>query len=259
MIFFLLPSPWLSAIERRRAWAAAFLALLAWACASPTAPPQSTILETHGYFARGNDPLWRLELSDRGVSLATPERTVRSDQPAMRASAPAAPGGRGFSVRIAEETLVVAIAPMICWDSRSGHSYPETVSVTFDGANLSGCGGAPMDLLVGRWRLDAIGEAAASPGPRGAALTITENGRFSGSTGCNRMFGQLTVTGEGIMISDLGTTRMACLDPALALQERRVTQGLAGATAFSIDPQGRLLLPDGAGGQLRWVRVEPES
>lgn len=253
------PCAWLSAIERRRPRAAAFWALFAWACASPpaTAPPQSTILETRSYSARGNEPFWRLDLSDRGVRFATPERQVSSEEPAVRASASAAPSWRGFSVQIAGENLVVDIEPLICRDSMSGQFYPETVSVTFDGASLSGCGGAPMDLLVGSWRLEAIGAATGSPGPQGAFLTIAADGRLSGSTGCNRMFGQLMATGEGIAITGLGTTRMACLDPALALQERRVTQGLAGATAFSIDSQGRLLLPDGASDPLRWVRIDP--
>jgi heat shock protein HslJ len=220
------------------------------------AAPEPT-RETGPYTARGNEPFWRLDVNDTAVRWTTPEQTLLSEEPAVQAPTPVAPGWRGFSVWISGETLMAEIRPVACQDTMSGQTYPDTVTVTFQGGALEGCGGAPMDLLVGSWRLEQVGDAPALAGPQTASLMIATDGTLSGSTGCNRMFGRLMVTGEGITIEGMGTTRMACLDPGLSAQEQRVTQGLAGATAFSIDAEGRLVLPSGDGAPLRWVRVSP--
>lgn len=251
----------MTTVQPRGAFPAGMVALLVLlgACASPTAAPSgaSADLETRPYTARGNEPFWRLDVTASGVTLATPERTLASDGPAVTAPTPIVPGWRGFSARIGGEALMAEITPTVCQDSMSGQTYPDTVTVRFQEATLTGCGGDPMDLLVGSWRLEAIGDAPALTGANAATLVIGEDGRLSGSTGCNRMFGQLSVTGEGIAIAGMGMTRMACLDPGLMAQEQRVTQGLSGAQGFSIDDEGRLLLPTADQATLRWVRVSP--
>lgn len=248
------PRSWASVA--RPALVAALAALALGGCASPTSAPEPA-LETGPYTARGNEPFWRLDVSDTAVTWTTPEETLTSDGPSVRAPTPVTPGWRGFSARFTGGELIAEVRPTACQDTMSGQTYPDTVSVTFRGATWSGCGGAPMDLLVGEWRLAAVGEAPALAGREPVSLLIASDGGLSGFTGCNRFFGRLAVTGEGIAIEGLGMTRMACLDPGLSAQEQRVTQGLSGATAFALDAEGALLLPVGDGAALRWVRVSP--
>jgi heat shock protein HslJ len=49
--------------------------------------------------------------------------------------------------------------------------------------------------------------------------------RFTGNTGCNRMFGTVDVQGRRIDFSNIGTTKMACSDPRV----RRVETGFVRA------------------------------
>ena len=50
--------------------------------------------------------------------------------------------------------------------------------------------------------------------------------RFNGNAGCNRMFGEVKVVGRGIDFGAIGTTKMACLDPASNRTERSFTANL---------------------------------
>src|SRR5688572_18646912 len=43
--------------------------------------------------------------------------------------------------------------------------------------------------------------------------------RFSGNTGCNRMFGGVAIRGRQISFSNVGTTRMACVDTRVQRNE----------------------------------------
>ncbi|NIM96018.1 MAG: META domain-containing protein [Anaerolineales bacterium] len=61
-----------------------------------------------------------------------------------------------------------------------------------------------------------------------------EEGRISGSAGCNRYTGSYEVDDENITIpSDFGTTRMACDDPIME-QEQAYLEALSTAATYSI-------------------------
>src|SRR5687768_11705985 len=50
--------------------------------------------------------------------------------------------------------------------------------------------------------------------------------RFTGNTGCNRMFGAVTVQGRRIDFSNVGTTKMACMDPRIRNVETAFVRAL---------------------------------
>jgi heat shock protein HslJ len=101
------------------------------------------------------------------------------------------------------------------------------------------------------WRASSVA-GAAPVASREPTIAFTED-RISGSTGCNQYFGGYTVDGGTIGFTAIGMTMMAC-DDAVGDVEGAFTRALDGATAASIDSQGRLIL-SGPGGSLRFDPV----
>jgi len=56
--------------------------------------------------------------------------------------------------------------------------------------------------------------------------------RFTGSTGCNRMFGSVDVQGRRLDFSNIGTTRMACIEPRASRVETAFVKALENADRF---------------------------
>lgn len=73
------------------------------------------------------------------------------------------------------------------------------------------------------WRANAInnGRGAVQGLVSGSAVTLAfdDQGRISGSAGCNRYMGRYTVSGATLTLSPTASTRMACPDERLAEQE----------------------------------------
>ena len=76
---------------------------------------------------------------------------------------------------------------------------------------------------------------AVKDGP--ATLTFAEEGeqanRISGTGGCNRYFGDYTLTDDLISVSPLGSTRMIC-DPERMAQEDRFFQALSTTESYNL-------------------------
>jgi heat shock protein HslJ len=92
-------------------------------------------------------------------------------------------------------------------------------------------------------------DAAVSSNWTAAELVLGDDGRLSGSTGCNRMMGGFELEGDTLVLGPLATTRMACTDDGAAEQERQVLAVLdAGPLSVELDGD-RLVLraPDGSG------------
>lgn len=72
------------------------------------------------------------------------------------------------------------------------------------------------------------------------------NNRIAGSTGCNRFFGEYALTGEGMQIKGLGSTRMACSEK-LMTQEHTFLGQLKDVNGISFDTVDTLILntPEG--------------
>jgi heat shock protein HslJ len=112
---------------------------------------------------------------------------------------------------------------------------------------------ADAPLLGTTWQLAELisgdgPDAAVSSVWTDAELVLGEDGRLSGSTGCNRMMGGFERDGEVLVLEPLATTRMACTDDSAAEQERQVL-AVFDASALMVELEGdRLVLraPDGS-------------
>ena len=80
-----------------------------------------------------------------------------------------------------------------------------SVSSAF-GQNFAGIGGWPWQLTYVKGI--TVGNNSSAYLEVNHALT-----KFSGTTGCNRMFGAVDVQGRRLDFSNIGTTKMACRDP----------------------------------------------
>ena len=94
-----------------------------------------------------------------------------------------------------------------------------------------------LPLAGTHWVLDGMidGDAASSvPGAREAWLDITEDGKVSANTGCNRGSGSATIDGATLTFGPLATTRMACSETAAQHVEGAMRAVLDGETTYSI-------------------------
>ena len=191
--------------------------------------------------AGGNEPFWsvvvdggrmtlmRLGMEDLSFLLGDAQMTPEGDILVLADHGTEAPG------------LAMIRQDAICRDTMTGMPYPETVEVTVNEETLSGCGGAPADLLTGRtWVVEDIAGAGVIEASR-VTLGFGTDGRVAGSGGCNRWFAGYDLTGESLTIGQAGSTMMACA-PALMDQERRFFEVLANVTGFDIDGTGALVL-----------------
>ncbi len=75
-------------------------------------------------------------------------------------------------------------------------------------------------------------------------LGVAQDGRVTGSGGCNRIGGQATIDGDAISFGPLIATRMAC-PPAVMAQEAKFLATLEQVRGWQLDPaQGKLSLLD---------------
>lgn len=101
--------------------------------------------------------------------------------------------------------------------------------------------GDPSVLGGGAWQVEDLNRGGIIDNTV-LTLTFTENGKVSGSTGCNSLNGTYTVTGTSLTFSPLAMTRRACLAPALNHQETKFTAALQGEMAWRIASDGALEL-----------------
>jgi heat shock protein HslJ len=107
------------------------------------------------------------------------------------------------------------------------------------------------ELGGARWLLSAI-EPSDRSAADWAASGITAEfdlaaGRLSGFAGCNRYFAAVTVAGDQMRVSDPASTRMACPEAAMAL-EQEYLQRLAQTSVFAVTGDRlELSLADGSG------------
>jgi META domain-containing protein len=97
------------------------------------------------------------------------------------------------------------------------------------------------------WRLVSLGPAGAEAGlVAGTTVTLRfgEDGRASGSTGCNSYNGTYQVRGDSLTFSRLISTRRACLDQNANQQEQRFLSALGSANRFRLTSNRLTILSD---------------
>lgn len=101
--------------------------------------------------------------------------------------------------------------------------------------------GDPAVLGGGAWTVEDINRGGVIDNTV-LTLNFSENGKVTGSTGCNSLSGSYTATGTHLTFSPLVTTRRACLAPALNAQEAKFTEALQGEMAWRLTADGALEL-----------------
>ena len=96
----------------------------------------------------------------------------------------------------------------------------------------------PASLFGKTWRLTKMGERSFGTGEPYLEFD-REQGRFSGSSGCNRIFGSFRVDGADLKFTPVASTRRACLSPEAQQVEASFLKALETTTRFGI--QGDVL------------------
>ena len=113
--------------------------------------------------------------------------------------------------------------------------------------------------LAGDWQLTGLREGSqAVTLPTDAPFTFTASGtntlRLSGMAGCNRLMGEVTLSGAGLTFSPLAATRMACEDMTAEQALTRVLQGSGQVTL-----KGDTLTWHRSGGEVVMTRRAPAA
>jgi putative lipoprotein len=113
----------------------------------------------------------------------------------------------------------------------------------------------PETLAGSAWTAIRVGDLPTVVGSQPTAAFTAD--QVKGATGCNSYFGTYEYSRGVIKFSTMGSTAMACLDPAIGATEERFMGAMQGASSVSIDPQGRMIL-DGSGGSITF-EVAPQQ
>ena len=112
-------------------------------------------------------------------------------------------------------------------------------------------------VLTGtEWRLLSFGPAGAEASlVAGTTVTLKfgEDGRASGSTGCNSYGGTYQVRGDNISFGRLISTRRACLDQNANQQEQRFLSALEAANRFRLSSNRLTIFSDRGRNALNFV------
>ena len=98
------------------------------------------------------------------------------------------------------------------------------------------------------WKLTELHGARVTMAPeqeREVRITLDNDGKVSGFTGCNQLMGGYTVAAEVLRFTQLGSTRRMCPSAAMQL-ESAVLAHLNSVTGFRIEGEQLILLKDGA-------------
>jgi heat shock protein HslJ/uncharacterized membrane protein len=229
-------------IIRKVPAAAGMLLLLGVAAGAGDAP----------FRAQGNEPFWSLRKTDdaitfqpMGADMVTiapvPDPTTEGDAEVFRAD-------------VEGETFVLGVASRVCTDTMSGMPFPKTVAVELGADSFAGCGGEPVSLLLGTWKVTAIDGEPPLP-DTDPSISFDEDGKVGGAASCNRFFGTFTLTGEGLSFGPMGASMMMCDEPVMA-QERAVLDILESTTGFAVADDGSLTLNGGDGRTISASRTD---
>jgi len=189
--------------------------------------------------AVGNEPGWRLDVTERALVLLTDYGDTRIVAPGPLVEAMG--DLRHYRASTPDGEMSVTVADRVCVDTMSGMSHPAAVELSWQGQILRGCGGDPVQLLLGEpWQVVEIdGRGVADP--QRVTLGFGLEGRVAGMAACNRYSGGYALSGEGLQFSQMAGTKMAC-PTALMDEEQRFHAVLARVQAFGIAADGSLEL-----------------
>ena len=209
------------------------------------------------YRAGGNEPFWSVTIEAGQMTLIR----LGMDDLTMPVTETGMTDAGDILIIAADREralrTVILRKPILCRDSMTGMPHPETVDLSMGDHTITGCGGDPWSLLVGRtWVVEDIAGGGVIDNAR-ATMGFDGAGRVYGSGSCNRYNGPATLTGETLSFGAMASTSMACPE-ALMTQERRFFEALAEVSGFDIDETGALILR-GPGGPLILARAATDG
>ncbi len=189
------------------------------------------------YIARGHEPGWSLRIENGQFELIMNTGADRMTAPLPNVRVEA---GR-YVLEIADPAIRITLSETLCRDTATDMPYPDTVTVETGDTTRNGCGGDPVDLLVGtEWVVEDIGGGGIIDRSH-LTLVFDRNGRVSGSGGCNNFNAGFSMSGEGVSFGSAAATMKACSE-ALMKQERRFFEALAKVSRIDFDPVTNALL-----------------
>ncbi len=123
---------------------------------------------------------------------------------------------------------------------------PEQVDVMLERAARMAENSIPDALTLGSYLVVAI-DGVEVQGSQVPEMEFGADGRVSGSSGCNRFNGSVTVDGNALSFGPLASTRMACPGP-LDAQERAFFGALERVAGYNLE--GGVALVDGDGNEV---------
>lgn len=118
-------------------------------------------------------------------------------------------------------------------------------AVAFANGNSGDGESAAADLVGTNWTLTELEGAPAAQGVR-TTLIFNDEGGLGGNGGCNSYGGSVSLEdANGIDISEVFSTMMACEEPKMG-QEQRYFRALEAATNFTLDGDVLTLSDDAA-------------
>ncbi len=227
---------------------AAALTLLVSACALPVNPEDPPPEE---FRAVGNEPGWRVDLGREKLELTADYGATRLSMPPPDPRADH--GGWRFSGQRDGVSVALWVRESLCRDSMTGMPYPMEAELVLDGTPLPGCAGEPASLLLGNsWGVVEIDGSKPLEGST-ATIVFSESGHIGGRSSCNSYMGSYALSGEGLTVSGLASTRMACA-PEVMAQESRFLELLQDVVRFDFDEAGVLILHAGQGHSIQATR-----
>jgi heat shock protein HslJ len=208
------------------------------------------VAEAASWTARGNEPGWQVEVSDTAISFSTMEGETFTIEPVPEPVR--AEDIEVYMGMAGDKAFALVAIDKICTDNMSGMPFPKAVVVTIGEQARVGCGGDPLSLLVGDWRVEAMSGAPLIAGSE-TSLAFDLDGSMHGNASCNRFFGGFSLTGEGLTLSPGGATMMAC-DTGLMEQEQKFLAALEQVSRFESLPDGALRLVDVEGATVLTLR-----
>jgi len=214
----------------------------------------------------GNEPSWRLDLTEEGKArFSTPDSATADylgaantlawrKEAVWRGQATVPDGGE----------LVAFLREGACSDGMSDTVHPYSVNVSLPGGrHYAGCCRVP-DMPVASatlenvtWRLTELpGQTLPAAQDRNAVTVSFEAGRVHGFAGCNQFMGSYTLDGERLVLSTLAGTMMACPEPAMSV-ENHFLRSFSGALNVAVAGNTLILTPANGGQALQFERAAP--
>jgi len=226
-------------------------------------PAEPPFLVAGGIEARGNEPFWTVRIAGTVATVLTPE-TLSGEEFPHGVWTQSVDRWRFDAWREragARENIALEIAPGPCTDGMSDWEYPYAASFERGELRGNGCAGerraveAPASLDGTSWRLIDLGGRPALEGVD-ATLVFLDGGRVGGNGSCNRFFSTVTIEGDTIRFSEIGSTKMACADE-IGAQELSYFRALEAAERFVREDTELRIYSLAAEQPLRFAAKEP--